>query len=87
MTSQAHCTTGTAVPPRPLVFAAVLFEATNVLRRFAQRIDSWLTARKRVSQDLDALARMSDRELVDIGLDRASVNYVGSGGRIRDYPF
>ena len=89
MTSQAHCPTARAVPPQPLtsVFASTLIEATNVLRGFAQRLDSWLAARKRVSQDLDALASMSDRELVDIGLDRASVNFVASGGRTRDYPF
>jgi uncharacterized protein YjiS (DUF1127 family) len=30
---------------------------------------------------------MSDRELIDIGMDRASVDYVAHGGRTRDYPF
>jgi uncharacterized protein YjiS (DUF1127 family) len=89
MTSQAQCTTATAGPPRPpiSVLSSVLIEATNVLRGVAQRVDSWLAARKRVSEDLDVLAKMSDRELVDIGLDRASVNFVASGGRTRDYPF
>jgi uncharacterized protein YjiS (DUF1127 family) len=89
MTSQAHCSTATTAPPRPLnsVSSSVLTEATSVLRGFAQRIDAWLAARKRVSQDLDALAKMSDRELIDIGLDRASVNYIANGGRTRDYPF
>jgi uncharacterized protein YjiS (DUF1127 family) len=29
---------------------------------------------------------MSDRELIDIGMDRASVDYVAHGGRTRDYP-
>jgi uncharacterized protein YjiS (DUF1127 family) len=89
MTSPAHCTTASAVPTRPLtsVFASFLIESMNVLNGFAQKIDSWLASRKRVAEDLDALASMSDRELVDIGLNRASVNFVGSGGRVRDYPF
>ena len=65
----------------------VLTEALNAVHRLAQRIDAWLATRKRASADLDALARMSDRELIDIGLDRGSVNFVGSGGRVRDYPF
>ena len=38
-------------------------------------------------QDLDAFASMSDRELRDIGMNRASTNFVALGGRIRDYPF
>jgi uncharacterized protein YjiS (DUF1127 family) len=85
MTTCTHATTAKAVSlraPPPL-----LTETLNALHRLAQRIDSWLGTRKRASQDLDALARMSDRELTDIGLDRASVNFVGSGGRVRDYPF
>ena len=65
----------------------VLAEAVNTVHAFARRIDSWLATRRRASDDLDALARMSDRELIDIGLDRASVDYVGHGGRARDYPF
>jgi len=86
MTSQTRYT---AVPPRPLNSAlpSVVIEVMKVLHGFAEKADSWLTARKRVAEDLDTLARMSDRELVDIGLDRASVNYVASGGRTRDYPF
>jgi len=30
---------------------------------------------------------MSDRELRDIGMNRASTHFVALGGRIRDYPF
>lgn len=74
-----------AVPPRPL--SSVLIQAMNALHAFARRIDSSLAARKRVAADRDALGRMSNRELVDIGLDRASVNFVADGGRVRDYPF
>jgi len=58
-----------------------------VLHAFAQRIDGWLKTRERVATDHDALASMSDRELIDIGLSRASIPFVASGGRVRDYPF
>ena len=59
----------------------------NTLQGIIRKIDSWLATRQRVSADHDALARMSDRELVDIGIDRASVSFVADGGRVRDYPF
>jgi uncharacterized protein YjiS (DUF1127 family) len=85
MTTCIHAPSAKAVSLRAP--PPVLTEALNALRRWAQRIDAWLATRKRASQDLDALAKMSDRELIDIGLDRASVNFVGSGGRVRDYPF
>lgn len=62
-------------------------KTVNALQELAKGVDSWLASRRRVSDDLDALARMSDRELIDIGLDRASVDYVANGGRTRDYPF
>ncbi len=57
------------------------------LRAIARSIDAWLAARQRAAQDLDAFASMSDRELRDIGMNRASTNFVALGGRIRDYPF
>jgi uncharacterized protein YjiS (DUF1127 family) len=85
MTTCTHAPTAKAVSLRSP--PPVLTEAFKALHRLAQRFDAWLATRKRASQDLDALARMSDRELTDIGLDRASVNFVGSGGRVRDYPF
>ena len=85
MTTCTNAPTAKVVPLRAP--SPALTEALNALHGLAQRIDAWLATRKRVSQDLDALASMSDRELTDIGLDRASVNFVGGGGRVRDYPF
>jgi uncharacterized protein YjiS (DUF1127 family) len=85
MTTCTHAPTTKAVSLR--ASPPVLTEALNALHGIARRIDAWLATRKRASADLDSLARMSDRELSDIGLDRASVNFVGSGGRVRDYPF
>ena len=83
MTTPDHSPCATTIRPLP----AVLGDVIGVLHTLAQRADSWLAQRKRAAQDLDALATMSDRELVDIGLNRASVTFVGNGGRIRDYPF
>jgi uncharacterized protein YjiS (DUF1127 family) len=50
----------------------------------ARAVDTWLAARRRASQDLDDLASMSDRELCDIGLSRASVHAAATRGWSRD---
>jgi uncharacterized protein YjiS (DUF1127 family) len=50
----------------------------------ARAFDAWLATRRRVAQDLDALAAMSDRELHDIGLSRGSTDVNASGGWSRD---
>jgi uncharacterized protein YjiS (DUF1127 family) len=88
MTTPNHSTAATAVPLRTLtsVLPSSLAEAMNSLREAAQRIEAWLEARRRVTVDRDILARMSDRELLDIGLDRASANVAADGGWKRDYP-
>jgi uncharacterized protein YjiS (DUF1127 family) len=88
MTTQTHCNTATAsLRPLGSTSSSLLVEAMNALHRIAQRVDSWLAARGRLEADRDALASMSDRELIDIGLDRASVDFAAGGGRVRDYPF
>lgn len=38
------------------------------IKSLAFRLDAWLTLRKKAAADLDDLARMSDRERLDIGL-------------------
>ena len=80
-----HSPTVTVSSPSPLL--AVFNDAMKALHAFARTLDSWLAQRQRASQDLDALAGMSDRELRDIGMNRAGTNFVALGGRIRDYPF
>jgi uncharacterized protein YjiS (DUF1127 family) len=85
MSAPTHSPVATATPPSPL--PAVFSDAMKALHEFARTLDSWLAKRQRVAQDLDALASMSDRELRDIGMNRASTNFVALGGRIRDYPF
>jgi uncharacterized protein YjiS (DUF1127 family) len=52
----------------------------------ARALDAWLAARRRVSQDRDDLAAMSDRELADIGLSRGSADAAATGIWSRD-PF
>ena len=49
----------------------------------ARALDAWLQTRRRAAQDRDDLVAMSDRELLDIGLSRASVD-AASGGWSRD---
>jgi uncharacterized protein YjiS (DUF1127 family) len=48
------------------------------------RLHAWLDARKRAADDGAALATMSERELRDIGIDRASIDAVASGRWTRD---
>jgi uncharacterized protein YjiS (DUF1127 family) len=50
----------------------------------ARALDGWIAARRRASRDRDDLAAMSDRELLDIGLCRGSVDAAASGGWPRD---
>jgi len=71
------------VAPRPL--SHVVTHAANALRGVAQKIDAWIGTRERAAADRDALACMSDRERLDIGLDRAGVYPVECGARVRDY--
>jgi uncharacterized protein YjiS (DUF1127 family) len=56
----------------------------SALRALARSVDAWLERRRRVGRDRDTLAGMSDRELLDIGLDRGSVDAVASGRWMRD---
>ena len=71
--------------------SAVVTAPTDTLARLAETVvrkaravDAWLAARRRASQDRDDLAAMSDRELCDIGLSRASVDAAAAGGWSRD---
>jgi uncharacterized protein YjiS (DUF1127 family) len=82
--STTTTTTTTANPPGPLL--STFGDALAALQAIARSIDAWLAARQRAAQDLDAFASMSERELRDIGMNRASTNFVALGGRIRDYP-
>ena len=61
-------------------------ESRRTVRAVLQAFDAWLKARKRIAEDRDALANMSDRELRDIGIERASVNSVADGAWVREYP-
>ena len=57
--------------------------AVGTLRSIARRIDAWLKIRRRAAEDRDTLAGMSDRDLRDIGIVRASVNAVAEGTWVR----
>ena len=52
--------------------ARALVAALASLRRLARGVGTWLEARRRAAADRDALSAMSERELRDIGFDRAS---------------
>jgi len=66
--------------------AVLAVAAAQVLYTLALRADAWLAARKRAAEDRQALARMSDRDLMDIGVSRASVDAIAGGTWMRDPP-
>ena len=51
---------------------------------YARAIDAWLAHRRRAAQDRADLASMSERELADIGVSRASVDAIADGSWTRD---
>lgn len=56
------------------------------LRMLGKRLDVWLATRKRAADDRDVLAGMSDRELRDIGISRASIDPIADGIWMREDP-
>lgn len=58
--------------------------AAEALYALALRVDAWLVARKRAADDREALASMSDRDLMDIGISRASADAIAGGTWMRD---
>jgi uncharacterized protein YjiS (DUF1127 family) len=48
---------------------------TPTLRAFVHAVRAWLAARRRDADDRAAFARMSERELRDIGVDRGSIEW------------
>ncbi len=69
--------------PRIALLAVAAAEALYAL---ALRIDAWLAHRKHAADDREALAGMSDRDLMDIGISRASVDAIADGAWMRDWP-
>lgn len=70
-------------------FAVPLTLIGNVLRRGAALLHAaarGLAARRRIADDWDALAAMSERELRDIGISRASLAPIAQGDWMREYP-
>lgn len=67
------CTT--TAPTAPWTGSASL----EMLAGLTRRVREWLDTRQRGAGDRTILAAMSDRELRDIGIERASVNAVADG--------
>jgi uncharacterized protein YjiS (DUF1127 family) len=82
MTTPIQPPAATSVLLLPL--SSALIGVMSALRVLAQRIDAWLATRARAAADRGMLARMSDRELLDIGIDRGSLNSVADGTWRRD---
>jgi uncharacterized protein YjiS (DUF1127 family) len=58
----------------------------SALRSLAQRLAAWHHAHKRAAEDRHTLASMSDRELRDIGVARASIDAIADGDWLREAP-
>jgi uncharacterized protein YjiS (DUF1127 family) len=77
-----HAAYSSALPRIALLAVA----AAEALYAVALRIDAWLARRRHAADDREALASMSDRDLMDIGINRASVDAVAGGAWMRDWP-
>jgi uncharacterized protein YjiS (DUF1127 family) len=64
-------------------FAVLLHAGARRVSLAAQKLDAWLEARRLAADARRDLSEMSDRELRDIGLDRADVGTVVKGGSPR----
>jgi uncharacterized protein YjiS (DUF1127 family) len=64
--------------------AALLHDAAGELRALAMRVDASMAERKRKLETWRILDAMSDRELRDIGLDRAQLREVCAGRFVRE---
>lgn len=62
----------------------LLDEGARRLRAFARRIDARLVRRRRAAGALAMLSEMSERELQDIGVSRASLRAIAYGDWERD---
>lgn len=62
----------------PFGIVALLAAARHVCAA-VKRMDEWLERRRLAEAAFDDLARMSERELLDIGLSRAEVNRAAWG--------
>jgi uncharacterized protein YjiS (DUF1127 family) len=76
------CATAATLPRLPSPFN----ETWHALRSLARRVEAWREARRRAAADREALAGMSDRELLDIGIPRSSVSAVADRMWLRDCP-
>lgn len=65
-------------------WSATLRNLIDALRAIARGMDAWSAARARVATDREILANMSDRELLDIGLERGVARAAAEGRWTRD---
>jgi uncharacterized protein YjiS (DUF1127 family) len=72
------------LPTMPAARASAI--AFNALRALVSAADTWLAARKRGARDFAELSTMSERELHDIGISRASQHAIAYEGLLRDWP-
>ena len=66
---------------------AVAADAMQSLRALLSFVEAWSAARKRVADDREALASMSDRQLIDIGISRATADEIVKGSTFPDPRF
>ncbi|MEP7063725.1 MAG: DUF1127 domain-containing protein [Betaproteobacteria bacterium] len=74
------------VAHRPLSRIIDVLDAfVTALRALASPVDAWRGRRRRSARDYCELANMSDRELHDIGVSRASVRAIADEDWARDW--
>ena len=89
MTQLAQYIAPRATAPRASLRRAhpALAEALRAVVALARKFDAWLAQRRRTAEDRATLAGMSDRDLLDIGISRASIEGAADGTWRRDVPY
>lgn len=65
--------------------AAIMQAAARRLRAAAKWMDGWLERRRAAAAAFDDFERMTERDLLDIGLSRAEVNRAAWGASDRNH--
>ena len=69
--------TAVAMPVAP----AAIARAAALWRALVSFAEAWSANRRRMADDQEALAHMSDRQLLDIGISRATAEAIVDGHR------
>lgn len=81
MTTMTTPMSASAAPIGAPALPAAIARAAQSLRALVSFAEAWTATRRRMADDREALAHMSDRQLLDIGISRATAEAIVDGHR------